>query len=205
MELRPHDLVRLVDPAALADAAAPDWVAAALAAAPWAVVRRCRAEADQLAVGIRGVTRAERYATTVPVDAIAAVVTPEELARDQTWRCADRRAAIPALSALSATAGAIEAMQLVWGPTGGVGFELATGVPVVTVESDLDLVVRVGAVAADLGRLKALAARFRMVPVRVDAQVETAAGSMALAEIVHGQTSVLLRTIEGPRLVRLAA
>lgn len=205
MELRPHDLVRLTEASALIDAATPDWVPAALAAAPWAVVRRCRAEAGRLAVGIRGATRAERFAMTVPVSAVAAVVTPEDLARDRAWWRAARQEAMPALAALPAVADAIEPVQLAWGPTGGVGFELATGLPVLTDGSDLDLVVRVEAIPADPARLSALAARLGSVPGRIDAQIETSAGSMALAEIVRGEGSLLLRTAEGPRLVQPAA
>ena len=128
MGLRPHDLVRLADPDAVAAVpGTPAWVGEALARAPFAVVRRCRPAAGMVPVGLRGRTRSERFAAEVPAAAIVGRVTPEELARERTWESAPRRAVVPALAALAAAAARLDALGLPWGPTGGVGFELATG------------------------------------------------------------------------------
>ncbi len=89
-------------------------------------------------------------------------------------------------------------LGLVWGPTGSVGFELATGVAAVGTASDLDVVVRAPEpwpleyareVADDLARL----------PARVDVQLDAPAGAVMLAEYARGGR-VLLRTPDGPRL-----
>jgi phosphoribosyl-dephospho-CoA transferase len=89
-----------------------------------------------------------------------------------------------------------------WGPTGSVGFELATGIPTATTESDLDLLIRVPrGSAVVLARLAALHRAFGSLAARVDCQVETSAGAVALAELVGGPSDVMVRTAEGPRLV----
>jgi phosphoribosyl-dephospho-CoA transferase len=92
----------------------------------------------------------------------------------------------------------------VWGPTGSTGFELATQVPTVTVLSDLDLLIRTperlpyDAARQMLSHLHALAQR---AGIRVDAQLETPAGGIALAEWAAGKTRVMARHAKGPQLV----
>jgi len=204
MGLRPHDLVRLSEPGAVlnADPAPPAWVAPALATAPFAVVRRCgAAPSGMVPVGVRGRTRGERFAAQVPVAAIAGCVVPERLAVERAWEQARRREGVPALAALAAAAPWLEALRLPWGPVGGIGFELATGIPVLTAASDVDLLVR-AAGPFDLGKLQALAARLATMSVRFDVQLELAEGAVALAELVReAPGTVLLRTARGPRLV----
>jgi phosphoribosyl-dephospho-CoA transferase len=91
---------------------------------------------------------------------------------------------------------------LPWGPTGSVGFELATGIPTATTASDLDLLIRVyHGLPGALTLLAALHREFRSHAVRVDCQVETHSGAAALAELVDGQADVMMRTAAGPRLV----
>jgi phosphoribosyl-dephospho-CoA transferase len=95
---------------------------------------------------------------------------------------------------------------LPWGPTGSVGFELATAIPTATPQSDLDLLVRVpSGVSATLTLLAALHRQFRSLAARVDCQVETPSGAVALAELVDGASDVMVRTAAGPRLVPRAA
>ena len=89
-----------------------------------------------------------------------------------------------------------------WGPTGSVGFELATGVPTATTESDLDLLVLLpdGSPGA-MTLLIALHRELRSLAARVDCQIETPCGAVALAELVSGQSDIMVRTAAGPRLV----
>ena len=90
-------------------------------------------------VGIRGATRGERFGTWLDLASIDARSTPEQLAAAPVHAA---RAALPALSLLVAIKVRCDHTQLAWGPTGSVGFELASGVPTVTESSDLDLVMR---------------------------------------------------------------
>jgi phosphoribosyl-dephospho-CoA transferase len=105
------------------------------------------------------------------------------------------------LAALAAAAPWLDDLGLPWGPVGGVGFELATGVPVLTTASDVDLLVR-AAGPLDMGKLRTLTARLATLPARFDVQLELDEGAVALAEICRAAPgTVLLRTAHGPRLV----
>ena len=192
---RPHDLLRLPGPDVL-PRDAPPWVRRVLGAAPWVVVRRAAVPTGLIAVGVRGASRSERYATEVDFDDVREVAAPEDLAHMPPRR------ELAVMSTLQAVRPLLDDTELRWGPTGSVGFELATGIPTATPESDLDLLVRVPRGSAEaLARLAALHRAFGSLAVRVDCQVETSAGAVALAELVGGPSDVMVRTAQGPRLV----
>ena len=178
------------------DAGAPDWAREVLAAGQPVVVRRGPAPHGQVAVGVRGRGREQRYASWMPLAAIRRRVVPEQLtdtgAGQDAW---------PALRALAWLAPQLDALELVWGVTGSTGYQLASGAPVLHANSDLDLLLRApqplerGAAAELLGLLdRALC--------RVDLQLETPAGAIALREWAGPASQVLLKTEQGPRLVR---
>ena len=197
MRLRPHDLIRLTEAAGWPDDA-PAWVRTALATTPWVVVRRADAPAGSVAVGVRGADRSHRYALTIPSGLIGDVVEPEELA------ALDGLRGSPAVYRLAAARTYLDECAMPWGPTGSVGFELATGAATVTPDSDLDLVVRAPVLNFRvLQRLRELAAALDDGPVRVDCQVETRGGAIALAELTSSP-EVLMKTAFGPDLVRVA-
>ncbi len=89
-------------------------------------------------------------------------------------------------------------LGLVWGPTGSVGFELATSVAAAGTASDLDVVVRAPE-PWPLENAREIADHLNRLPTRVDAQLDTPAGAVTLAEYARGGR-VLLRTPDGPRL-----
>ena len=196
---RPHDLLRLRAARVLLPDA-PQWAIDGLRLAPWVVVRRAAAPMGRIAVGVRGTTRSERYAFTVTSHDVCEVVAPEDLAH--TVRLPGRELA--AMCTLQAVRPLLDDIGLPWGPTGSVGFELATGVPTATPESDLDLVVRLGRGLSEASSLVALHRELQSLSARVDCQVETPSGAVALAELVGRQSDVMLRTAEGPRLVSRA-
>ena len=194
-----HDLLRLSALPSAPDH--PPWLAAAFADAPFAVVRRALAPPGFVAVGFRGPSRSDRYAALIARDSVLSVTPPEALIR----RCpSPGRAALKAFAALRRIAeqGGLE--SLVWGPTGSVGFELATAHPAVTETSDLDLSIRA---PLPLIRAHAHALRERLSDVgrefglRIDAQLETPAGGIALNEWIEGKPRVLARSASGPSLV----
>ena len=75
-----HDLIRLREPTALtADAPAPSWVEPALRRTPWVVVRRGPVRDGRMPVGVRGLTRSQRFAAFVAVAEIADRLSPEDL------------------------------------------------------------------------------------------------------------------------------
>jgi phosphoribosyl-dephospho-CoA transferase len=115
------------------------------------------------------------------------------------------RALLPAFSALAELRRAPCSLgQYVWGPAGSGGFELATGVPTATGSSDLDLLIRAPerldhAMAGRL--LSELLALAQRAGVRIDAQLETPSGGVALAELAAGKSHVMARANTGASLV----
>lgn len=198
---RPHDLLRLRRLPQLDGE--PEWVRAAFSLAPFVVVRRALAAPGYVAVGVRGAGRTERYGTWAEVSDIVEAISPEDFAASRP--AALGRRALPAFDTLDVLRReALTLGNLVWGPTGSAGFELATQIPTVTVTSDLDLLIRT---PEELSRefatqmfteLQAYALR---AGSRVDIQLETPAGGVALAEWAAGKPRVMARQAQGPRLV----
>jgi phosphoribosyl-dephospho-CoA transferase len=195
---RPHDLLRLHRGVDEHVADAPPWAGVSLAQTPWVVVRRAVAPEGSIAVGVRGSARSQRWATTIPRSAAAQVVTPESLRNVVPVAAADR----PALRALIELRSALDQTGLMWGPAGGVGFELCTGARTVTATSDLDLVIRAGSLNRSvIDRLSALHGCLSSASARVDCQVETPFGAVALAELATDPPQLLVRGLTGPHLV----
>jgi phosphoribosyl-dephospho-CoA transferase len=199
--LIPHDLLRLNDPRDLVyRVPPPSWSHEALSRAPWVVVRRAPFENELIPVGVRGKNRSERFAAFAHAAAIVQCVSPEDLAACQAWREASRREEIPALRALPKIHLALQALGLSWGPVGSVGFELATAFPAANCSSDLDLIIRLSDALVPRLAEKVVEA-IEDAGTRVDVLLETAAGAIALAEYVRSGPNLLLRTVNGPRLV----
>ena len=198
-----HDLLRLRNVDELHwEEACPDWSSAALHRAPWVVVRRTRARSALLPVGIRGDVRHERAAAWLPIHAVEQIVTPRMLARQRSWHGRPRSKLLPALLNLDAAAAILEEQGYGnrWGPGGSVGFELASGVPSVSAQSDLDLVLDAPE-PIEVRDAAALCTAFERLSARVDVLLETPLGAVALSEYASGRRAVLLRTPSGPRLV----
>jgi phosphoribosyl-dephospho-CoA transferase len=83
-----------------------------------------------------------------------------------------------------------------------VGFSLATGALAVTASSDLDLVLGVNNVPP-LATLADLREMFRELPARVDCQLDLPIGGVALDELLGPADRVLVRTADGPSLMRV--
>ncbi|WP_313282193.1 malonate decarboxylase holo-ACP synthase [Stutzerimonas balearica] len=190
---RPHDLLWGMTPAQL-PADAPAWAVAVLAAGQPVVVRRARVAAGLVAVGLRGATRDQRLAALMPVEAIAHRLAPEELL--------GRRATedLPVFRVLAELRPLLDALGHAWGVTGSAGFQLATGLPTAHPDSDLDLLLRA---ERPLPRSEArpLLLLLEGRACRVDLQLETPLGGVALGEWAGGAARVLVKAAEGPRLM----
>lgn len=193
---RPHDLLGLAPTAAtLAEAMsddAPAWVAQSLTRAPWVVVRRARARPGRISVGVRGATRAERWATSISWSDVIRVRTPEGLRAGDDGVSLPDVAATRALRVLDAS---LEPDWACWGPSGSVGFSLATRYAVVSETSDLDLLIRC-LIRPAPGSLERVARLFAEQEARVDCQVETPIGAAHLDDLCRDGPS-LMRTPEG--------
>lgn len=195
---RPHDLLWGLRPEHLPQEA-PAWARAALGGHVPVVVRRAPADSGWVAVGIRGSAREQRHATWMRVSEIRRLVSPQAVARAGRWR-SHAQPHWPALRALSQLAPRFDALGLAWGVTGSLGFELASGISAAHPDSDLDLSLR----APDqLSRAEArtLCVLLDAAPGRIDLQLETPCGAVALREWASEAPRVLLKTQNGPLLV----
>lgn len=190
---RPHDLLWGMRPEQL-PADAPAWAVAVLAAGQPVVVRRARVAAGLVAVGLRGATRDQRLAALMPIEAISRRVAPETLLGRQA---SDD---LPVFRVLVELRPLLDALGHCWGVTGSAGFQLATGLPMAHPDSDLDLLLRA---ERPLPRSEArpLLQLLEGRACRVDLQLETPLGGVALGEWAGGAARVLVKTAEGPRLV----
>jgi len=201
MGLIPHDLLRLRDPRDLVyRVPPPSWSGEALSQVPWVVVRRAPFENELIPVGVRGKNRSERFAAFAHAATVVQYVSPEDLASCQAWREAARREELSALRALPKIHAALQGFGLSWGPVGSVGFELATAFPAANCSSDLDLIIRMNDLLVPRVA-EELIAVVEDAGARVDVLLETRAGAIALAEYVGSGPNLLLRTVNGPRLV----
>lgn len=190
--IHPHDLLWGLAPDQL-PAEAPAWARQVLAAGQPVVVRRALCAPGRVAVGVRGATRGERFAACMPVDAIQRRIAPEHL---RLRAPAD----LAALRALDQVTPLLDAIGLTWGPTGGVGYQLATGLAVLHGASDLDLLLRT-VEPIDRARARALLVQLDSAPCRIDLQLETPYGAVALREWAGDSRRVLLKCDAGARLV----
>ncbi|WP_313329217.1 malonate decarboxylase holo-ACP synthase, partial [Stutzerimonas balearica] len=173
---------------------APAWAVAVLAAGQPVVVRRAVIAPGQVAVGLRGATRDQRLAALMPVEAINHRLAPEDLLARQASED------LPVFCVLAELRPLLDALGHAWGVTGSAGFQLATGLPTAHPDSDLDLLLRA---ERPLPRSEArpLLQLLEGRACRVDLQLETPLGGVALGEWAGGAARVLVKTAEGPRLV----
>lgn len=189
----PHDLLWGLPTAAL-PIDAPAWAFEAIGLGHPVVVRRARVPAGLVAVGVRGRSRDQRYATHMKLDDVQRRVRPEELivmTPDADW---------PALRALQQIRPVMHALGLPWGVAGGAGFELASGVPVLHAGSDLDLILRTPDFF-DRQHAARLVEQLASAVCRIDLQLQTPVGAVALREWAGPSRQVLLKAEKGARLV----
>jgi len=188
-----HDLLWGLTPERV-PADAPAWVVEALSLGQPVVVRRAMSAAGYVAVGVRGQSREQRYATSILVAAIKRRVRPEDLCHVESRRD------LPALHALSRLRPLLDASGWTWGISGSAGFELASGIEVLHERSDLDLILRT---PQPLDRLQAreLLAQLDGSACTVDMQLQTPCGGVALREWAGSSPRVLLKDDVQARLV----
>lgn len=194
---RAHDLLWL--DTMPAGEALPAWATPAWLRQAPLVVRRATTAPGRLPVGLRGALRSERHACEIDVAQVLRRVTPEMLSARVAAIAVDGRQS-GALAALRTVAPLLDATGRAWGPTGGVGFALASGLPVLREDSDLDLVLRLPAPpdAAQMEALRDIAAA--VTTCRLDLQIDTGHGGFAWAEWAAGRSTILLKTKRGPLL-----
>lgn len=188
-----HDLLWGMSPAQL-PADAPTWACAVLTQGQPVVVRRALAAPGQVAVGVRGPLREQRYASFMALESISRCVQPEQLCHVESV------ADLPALRALALLRGLLDDCGLIWGVSGSAGFELASGVRALHQQSDLDLILRTPE-PLDRDLARALLQPLEALECRVDLQLQTPQGGVALAEWAGTSSRVLLKNARQACLV----
>lgn len=199
MMIRPHDLIWIDHKTTLfCDNAWPEWVSKQWQTHLPLVIRRDHQQQQYLPIGVRGSKRSERFAAYVNRADIVKCISPEALLNELDDYIARQSIVFPTIQAL----GQLKQFGLPWrwGVTGSCGYALATDEPVISDESDLDLLIRCpdkpnNSVLIDL---KALLV---MLPCRVDVQIETSYGGFALNEWLRDE-HVMLKTNTGPILTK---
>jgi phosphoribosyl-dephospho-CoA transferase len=187
MELNAHDLLEVRNEHNLViDSSVPDWVFQSLRKAPFVVVRRGAHIQDMAPVGIRGELRSQRFAAFLPFDQIKARITPEQIAEDKIWEQNGRMQSINAIRSLPTVQQILSRYNVTWGPTGSVGFELASRVSSASADSDLDLVIKTSKLLP-LSTAQNILKELNAVPVRVDIQLEISTGAISLRNIHSGK------------------
>ncbi|NNA58986.1 malonate decarboxylase holo-ACP synthase [Pseudomonas koreensis] len=180
-----HDLLWGMTPAQL-PAGAPPWAIESLTAGQPVVVRRAVSAEGLVAVGVRGVSREQRLAAFMDLDAIARRVSPEALCQVDSAR------ELPVVHALKHLRPMLDDCGWVWGVSGSAGFELASGVTAMHAASDLDLILRTPQLLTR-NQARKLVERFDQAVCRVDMQLQTPFGAVALREWASGSARVLLK------------
>ncbi|WP_110187577.1 malonate decarboxylase holo-ACP synthase [Pokkaliibacter plantistimulans] len=176
------------------------------------VIRRDQPpSANLLPVGVRGASKAERYAAYLPRAAVLERLTPEQLVSEQRWCRHPLRLTHPVLRMLDQLAGRAAELGLRWGITGSLGYELASGQPLLHDDSDLDLLIRTPSHISPALAQEWQSQLLGLSPLcRVDIQLETPLGAVALAEWAAQSDNrpgpvlrqgILLKSNAGPQLV----
>lgn len=193
-QLEAHDLLWGMSVDCLADDA-PLWVKAVLQRGDPVVVRRAITATDQVAVGIRGQFRHQRYAAVMPRSTIIRQLKPEALTEvdiHQFKHLAER---------LQSISNIMKSFSGYWGYSGSFGFELATGIATVTAHSDIDLLIRAEQPFAKQQAVELLE-NFQQAGLNVDIQLQLPQGGLALKEWASSSGKVLLKRPDGAVLVK---
>lgn len=188
-----HDLLWGMTPGQL-PADAPAWAIASLGAGQPVVVRRAVSAAGQVAVGVRGRLREQRYASSMAIASVSRRVQPEQLCHVDIDRD------LPVIRALKQLRPLLDDCGWTWGISGSAGFELASGFTALHEGSDLDLILRT---PQPLARAQAreLMMLLDAPACVVDMQLQTPFGAIALREWAGSSNRVLLKNVTQACLV----
>jgi phosphoribosyl-dephospho-CoA transferase len=194
-----HDLLEIESGSLVTGSSAqPPWVRKMLIDCPWVVVRRALAPGGYIAVGVRGADRSERWGGYCRERHVKRIARPATLLA--LGRTAGHIYRAPAFVALREVLKKWRGVPFLWGPTGSVGFELATGRPVTTEASDLDLAIRAPS-PIGVEQARWLWDRVLGLHTKVDVRVETPLCGFSLEEYACvSPAPILLRFPDAPRL-----
>ena len=161
---------------------------------PWVVVRRGRISDGLIPVGVRGSQRHERCAGLIGLSEVVETRRPDQL---RLPHVENSRHTLPAFRTLSYLESHLVGLDMSWGPGGSVGYELASGIPAVRDDSDLDFIL-FASTKLDMAEAQELWRIVSSASGKVDALVETPCCGFSLEEFVTtSHRKILLRTCDG--------
>jgi phosphoribosyl-dephospho-CoA transferase len=193
--LQVHDLILLrAESAVISTPGEPACPYLNLDQRPWVVVRRGRISDGLIPVGVRGSRRHERFAGFTGLNEVVETRRPDQL---RMILAEDSRRSLQAFRTLSYLDSHLAGLDMNWGPGGSVGYELASGIPAVRADSDLDFVLFAPR-KFDITKAQDLWRMISGAPGKVDALVETPCCAFSLEEFAtNSHRKILLRTSEG--------
>lgn len=195
---RAHDLIWITESDLLeSDDDLPDWVTHGWRRQLPLVVRRDRRDDGAIPVGVRGMARIQRAAAWVQPANVTRVVTPESLVIDVNKLLCSSFISQQPVQALVTLVGSGLPWQ--WGVTGSCAYALASDIPVMHADSDLDLLIRCD-LPVQATTFNVFNNLLQTLPCRVDVQINTPLGGFSLSEWLRGG-DVLLKTDRGPKRV----
>ncbi len=196
MEIKVHDIVQFETINHIETSIKlPDWVKDAPASQNFGVVRRMPITNKTVPIGLRGDTREKRFGAFIQESNIIELITPDSLVGriDQF----DDRLYFSALNTIKEE---FEKDKLIWGPTGSVGFEIATSIPVTTTNSDIDICLYLEQIDTEL--LEKIGGFLESLDRRIDVQVEIPfIGAFILNDYLKNRDAgFIVKTKFGPHL-----
>lgn len=199
MEIKVHDIVRFSAINDIENAIdQPAWVKDAPTAKNFGVVRRMPITDKIVPIGLRGNRREQRYGAFIHESKITEVISPVSLVErieglgDQIYS-----------HALFSIKEKFKKYKLAWGPTGSVGFEIATSIQATIPTSDIDICLYLNEIDTEL--LVKLGDFLEGLDRRIDVQVELPTiGAFLLNDYLqYNKTGFIVRTKFGPHLCTL--
>lgn len=199
MEIKVHDIVQF---ASINDIETsmelPEWVKDAPASQNFGVVRRMPITNKTVPIGLRGDTREKRHGAFIHESYIMQVISPVSLVNriDEF----NDRIYFPTLYKVKEV---FEKYSLKWGPTGSIGFEIATSIPVTTPNSDIDICLYLDQIDTDL--LVVVGKFLDSLDRRIDVQVEVPSiGAFILNDYLKNmKAGFIIKTKFGPHLCKI--
>ncbi|MDF7683142.1 malonate decarboxylase holo-ACP synthase [Lactobacillus sp. ESL0679] len=195
----PHTLIELADVASLKPQPLLSWPQKMLTQAPYVIVRRGK-QGTQIPVGIRGFTKSQRFAAFLPRNKWRKLISPQQ-ALTYLPKLAQERAQLPAFTKLQKIISLLNNYD--WGVSGSLQFELVTGLPVVSLTSDIDVILtNMQPLSHQEARALIEQLQVSYPAVHVDIQVVSGQNGFSLEEFAQQRsTTILLKTATGPKLV----
>lgn len=199
MEIKVHDIVKFNNLDQLETISTiPDWVYDAQSAANYGVVRRMPISNQIIPIGLRGNSREQRFGTFIHENHIVEIITPNALV--ERIDKFDNKFYYPILKRIRDQ---FQQFNFIWGPTGSIGFELATSINVTSINSDIDLLIYIESLEEPL--LEEVGECLSGFSRPIDIQVEVPnVGAFLLKDYLnHKDHGFIVRTAFGPQLCRI--